>query len=106
MPERKATDCVIPDTLRSPSRRPSPTGAVDRRREQTQQTLRRELVTRAAAKAARELSASQDQAQNAPTLEQRALAAVLAYTNADSGSPEYFGAIEEFWRIRDEEESR
>lgn len=103
---RKATDCVVPESLRSTARRPSPTGAVDRRRAQTQDTLRRELVTRAAAKAARELSAAQDQLQNAPPLEQRALAAVIAYTNAEPGSPEHFGAIEEFWRIRDEEESR
>lgn len=44
---------VIDERINAQSRRPRPTGDADRRREQTQQTLRRELVTRAAASRAR-----------------------------------------------------
>lgn len=88
----------------SQRRRPSPTGAVDRRRrELTQSTLRREFVTNAAARASRSQTELHDQRENAPTLEQRALAAVIEYVNADVGSPAYFAAIEEFWRIAGEE---
>jgi hypothetical protein len=86
--------------------RPKPTAAHDRRRSEiTQGVLRRELVTHAAAKAARSLVAAHDQPPSAPTLAQRALAAVIAFTDAEPGSPEQFDAIEEFWRIRDEEET-
>lgn len=86
--------------------RPKPTAAIDRRRSEiTQGVLRRELVTNAAAKASRSLVDAHDQPPTAPTLQQRALAAVIAFTDAEAGSPEYFGAIAEFWRIRDEEET-
>jgi hypothetical protein len=44
---------VIDERINEQSRRPRPTGDADRRREQTQKTLRRELVTRAAASRAR-----------------------------------------------------
>ena len=103
MPERKATECVIPTALAT-SRRPSPTGAADRRRrELTQSTLRRELVTHATARASQSQAALQDQPANTPTLALRALAAVTDYVNADVGSPAYFAAIEEFWRIVEQE---
>lgn len=91
---------------RNTAARPKPTAAHDRRRcEITQGVLRRQLVTHASALASRSLVAAHDQPPSAPTLQQRALAAVIAFTDAEPGSPEHFGAIEEFWRIRDEEET-
>lgn len=91
---------------RNTAARPKPTAAHDRRRgEITQAVLRREFVTHAAATASRSLVAAHDQQPSAPTLAQRALAAVIAFTDAEPGSPAHFGAIEEFWRIRDEEET-
>ncbi len=87
--------------------RPVPTAALDRRqRDLTQSSLRREFVTHAAARASRAQTALADQPTNVPTIEQRALAAVLAYTAADAGSPEFFAAVEEFWRIAEEESDR
>lgn len=90
----------------SQRRRPTPTAAADRRRgELTQSTLRRSFVTHEAARVAASQAALHDQPTNIPTLEQRALAAVRAFTDATTEEQER-RVIEEFWRIVELEDAR
>ncbi len=85
-------------------RKPHPAGSADRKREITQSTLRRSLATNAAARASQELVALHDQRSESPTLEARALAAVLRWHSAEVGTWEHARACIELCEIADEAE--
>lgn len=81
--------------------RPRPTAAVDRR-QLTQQALRRSLVTRAESSLVR---AHDQQPSESPTIEARALAAVLRWHAAIEGTWEHTRATAALCEIADEAEA-